>query len=53
MGLEDMFLHTVIEKPEYMKVNYKYFPEDIRKSYNLGKYEIVMFVTEIKLNHNS
>ena len=32
-----MFLHTVMEEPEYMKVNYKYFLHDIRKRYNLDE----------------
>ena len=32
-----MFLHTVMEEPEYMKVNYKYFPLDIRERYNLDE----------------
>ena len=37
MDLKDTFLHTVMEKPEYMKVHYKYFPDDIRKRYNLDE----------------
>ena len=37
MDLKDMFLHTLMEKPEYMKVQYKYFPPDIRKKYELDK----------------
>ena len=35
MDLKDMFLHTTMKKPEYMKVPYKYFPMDIRSRYNL------------------
>ena len=34
-----MFLHTPMEHPEYMKVPFKYFPEDIRQKY--GLYNIV------------
>ena len=30
-----MFLHTPMHKPEYMKVQMKYFPEDIKEKYNL------------------
>ena len=30
-----MFIHTTMETLEYMKVRYKYLPEDIRKSYKL------------------
>ena len=35
MDLKDMFLHTPMDRPEYMKVTFKYFPEDIRLRYNL------------------
>ena len=35
MDLKDMFLHTPMTDPEFMKVLYKYFPHDIRKRYNL------------------
>ena len=35
MDLKDMFLHTIMEEPEYMKVHYKYFPDDIRQKYDL------------------
>ena len=35
MDLKDMFLHTPMTIPEYMKVPYKYFPKDIRDKYNL------------------
>ena len=34
--IKDHFLATPMEKPEYMKVPYKYFPEDIRQHYNLS-----------------
>ena len=37
MDLKDMFLHNVMEEPEYMKVNYKYFTHEIRKIYNLDE----------------
>ena len=33
--LKDFFLATPMEGEEYMKVQYKHFPEDIRKRYNL------------------
>ena len=29
MDLKDMFLHTPMDKPEFMKVQLKYFPQDI------------------------
>ena len=35
MDLKDMFLHTPMREPEYMKVPFKYFPEDVRQKYNL------------------
>ena len=33
--LKYFFLATPMESPEYMKIPYKYFPEDICKKYNL------------------
>ena len=33
--LKNFFLATPIKGDEYMKVNYKYFPDNIRKQYNL------------------
>ena len=33
--LKDFFLATPMESPEYMKVHYKHFPQDIRDQYNL------------------
>ena len=36
MDLKNIFLHTEMEKPEYMKVPYKYFPTDIQTQYNLN-----------------
>ena len=27
IDLKDMFLHTTMKEPEYMKVAYKYFPD--------------------------
>ena len=35
LDLKDMFLMTIMTDPEYMKCQYKYFPSDIRKRYNL------------------
>ena len=37
MDMKDIFLHTVMKKTEYIKVQYKYFPDDIRKLYHLDK----------------
>ena len=39
MDLKDMFLQTHMKEPEYMKMAFKYFPEDIRQKYNL--YDLV------------
>ena len=36
MDLKDMFLHTPMKKPEYMKVHIKYFPADIIQQYALN-----------------
>ena len=33
--LKDFFLNTPMERAEYMKIQYKYFPEEIRIVYNL------------------
>ena len=33
--LKDFFLATPMEENEYMRVNYKHFPDDIKKRYNL------------------
>ena len=35
MDLKDMFLHTPMECPEFMRVPFKYFPFDICQRYNL------------------
>ena len=35
MDLKDMFLMTPMSDPEYMKCQYRYFPADIIKRYNL------------------
>ena len=35
IDLKDMFLHTIMETIEYMKVQYKYFPDDIKAHYHL------------------
>ena len=35
LDLKDIFLHTPMERPEYMKVPIRYFPADIIKKYNL------------------
>ena len=37
MDLKYMFLHMELEKSEYMKVPYKCFPTDIKKTLNLDK----------------
>ena len=39
MDLKDMFLQTPMKDPEYMKISFTYFPEDVRQRYNL--YDIV------------
>ena len=36
INLRNMFLMTIMKEPEYMKVNYKYFPQDIRDKYGLN-----------------
>ena len=36
VDLKDFLLTTSMEGEEYMKVNYKYFPKDIRKRYDLA-----------------
>ena len=36
MDLKDMFLHTPMQSPEFMKVAIKYFPADIIEKYNLN-----------------
>ena len=36
MDLKDMFLHTPMHDPEYMKVKLQYFPDDIIQRYNLA-----------------
>ena len=33
--LKDFFLATPMQQPEYMKILYKYIPQDIREMYNL------------------
>lgn len=38
IDLKDMFLHTLMADPEYMRVPYKYFPQDIRTKYNSRLY---------------
>ena len=35
LDLKDFFLATPMEGNEYMRVNYRHFPDDIRKKYNL------------------
>ena len=35
--LKDHFLNTPMERPEYMKVPYNKFPDDIRTTYNLDR----------------
>ena len=36
MDLKDMFLHTPMQRPEYMKVRLKYFPDDIIQQYTVN-----------------
>ena len=33
--IQDHFLATPMATPEYMKVPYKYFPDDIKETYKL------------------
>ena len=35
LDIKDHFLATPMKEPEFMKIPWKYFPEDIRKRYNL------------------
>ena len=35
IDLKDMFLHSPMQDPEFMKVPIKYFPQDICNRYNL------------------
>ena len=35
MDLKDMFLKTIMDTPEYMKIPIRYFPPDIIQRYNL------------------
>ena len=35
VGLKDFFLATPMEGDKFMKVQYEYFPKDIKKHYNL------------------
>ena len=37
MDIKDFFLATPMKRAEYMRVKYKYFPQDIIKRYNLDK----------------
>ena len=39
MDLKDMFLHTPIEQPKYMKVPINYFPDNIEEKYHLETLE--------------
>ena len=36
MNLKDMFLHTPVKNPEYMKVPIKYFPKYTQEKYELS-----------------
>ena len=36
MDLKDIFLYTLMKNSEYMKVPYKYSPQDIREKYDLA-----------------
>ena len=35
--LKDFFLNTPMDRAEYMKIQYKYFPKEVRSAYNLDK----------------
>ena len=35
MDLKDIFLHTPMQQPEYMKVPFRFHPEDIQQRYDL------------------
>ena len=37
LDLKDMFLHTPMDRPEYMRVPLRYFPADIIQKYGLDK----------------
>lgn len=37
IDIKDHFLATPMALPEYMKIPYKYFPQDIRQRYNLDQ----------------
>merc|ERR1712011_56253 len=37
LDLKDMLLRSEMEKPEYMWIPYKYFPQDIITRYNLDQ----------------
>ena len=34
--LKDFFLATTMKEPEYMRIHYKYFPQEIKDQYNLA-----------------
>ena len=35
LDIKDFFLQTLMKRPEYMKINSKYFLEDIRNKYKI------------------
>ena len=35
LDLKDFFLATPMARPEYMRVHYKHFPDDIKERYNI------------------
>ena len=35
LDVKDFFLQTLMKRPEYMKINSKYFLEDIRNKYKI------------------
>ena len=37
LDLKDFFLASPMKSPEYMRIAYKYFPDDIKKRYNIDE----------------
>ena len=36
LDVKDFFLQTLMERPEYIKINSKYFLQDVRNTYNIN-----------------
>ena len=49
MDLKDMFLHTPMKDPEYMKIPFKYFPQDIVQRYKLDKLKHINGYVYVKI----